>query len=140
MRTRCLSSKRQLRQTGPGVCRLGQNGCIACRKAKKSRKSNFCKFCEVSVMRGAPAIVEIAEENETFKSGVFALPPIPRPGRLIFGVVVQQFQSSWRDAAACPTVHAVYQIVFSQQSMDKYNSYRHVVFPSPNPKRDTHCA
>jgi len=49
--------------------RLGQKGCIACRKADKSGKTNFCAPCEASVIQNGPAIIEIAEENETFKSG-----------------------------------------------------------------------
>jgi len=56
---------------GPGTCRLGHKGCVACRKADKSGNTNFCTSCEVSVMQNAPAIIEIAEENETFKSGLF---------------------------------------------------------------------
>jgi len=51
--------------------RLSRKGCIACRKADKSGKTNFCTSCEVSVMQKSPAIIEIAEENETFKSGVY---------------------------------------------------------------------
>ena len=50
-------------------CRLGHKGCIACKKADKSGNTNFCTSCEVSVMQNAPAVIEIAEENETFKSG-----------------------------------------------------------------------
>ena len=54
---------------GSGFRRLAHKGCVACRKADKSGKTIFCATCEVSVMQNAPAIVEIAEENETFKSG-----------------------------------------------------------------------
>ena len=57
--------------------RLGHKGCIACKKAEKSGKTNFCTSCEVSVMQSAPAIIEIAEENETFKSGELLFFPIP---------------------------------------------------------------
>ena len=42
-----------------------------CRKADKSGKTNFCAPCEASVIQNGPAIIEIAEENETFKSGGF---------------------------------------------------------------------
>lgn len=85
---------------------LGRKGCIACRKADKSGKTNFCTACEVSVMQSAPAVVEIAEENETFKS------------------VAQQFKRSWRHTTACPKVRAIYKIVSSQQILDKYSAYR----------------
>ena len=91
-------------------------------------------------MQNAPAIIEIVEENETFKSGVFDLAPVARPGHLIFGVVAQQFQSSWRHATTCPTVRAVYQIVSTQQDIDKYNSYRYALRPFPYPKCDPHGA
>ena len=57
---------------GSGFRRLSHKGCVACRKADKSGKTIFCAACEVSVMQNAPAIVEIAEENETFKSGKFS--------------------------------------------------------------------
>ena len=33
-------------------------------------------------MQNAPAIIEIAEDNETFKSGAFASSPVSHPGRL----------------------------------------------------------
>jgi hypothetical protein len=56
--------------------RFGHKGCIACKKADKSGKTNFCTSCEVSVMQKGPAIIEIAEENETFKSGVYFLSPV----------------------------------------------------------------
>lgn len=64
------------------IHRLGQKGCIACRNADKSVRSNFCRACEVSVVQNAPAIIEIAEDNETFKSGAFASSPVSHPGRL----------------------------------------------------------
>jgi len=44
-----------------------------CKKADKSRKAIFCKLCKASVTKTAPAIIEIAEENETFKSGALAV-------------------------------------------------------------------
>jgi len=85
---------------------LAHKGCVACRKADKSGKTIFCAACEVSVMQSAPAIVEIAEENETFKS------------------VAQQFKRSWRHTTSCPKVRAIYKIVATQQNVDKYNAYR----------------
>ena len=114
------------------ICRLGQKGCIACRNADKSVRSNFCRACEVSVTQNAPAIIEIAEDNETFKSGAFALSPASHPGRLRFWAVAKQFRDSWRRTTACPQVRAVYKVVSTQQSIDEYNSYRYVsIFPYP---------
>jgi hypothetical protein len=57
-------------------------------------------------MRNAPGIIEIAEENETFKS------------------VSQQFKRSWRHTTTCPKVRAIYKIVSAKQILDKYNAYR----------------
>ena len=101
-----------------------------------SRKSNFCKPCEVSVMQSAPAIVEIAEEHETFKSGAFVFSPVSRMGCLIPDVVAQQFKNSWRHGVACPTVRAIYKVVSTQQSVDKYNLYRFVVSHFPHTRHD----
>ena len=113
--------------------RLGRKGCIACRKADKSGNTNFCTSCEVSVMQKSPAIIEIAEENETFKSGVyFFLFDSFVWGMLTIGggLVAQQFKRSWRHTTPCPKVRAVYKIVPSQQNLDKYNTYRCVASAS----------
>lgn len=88
---------------------LGRKGCIACRKADKSGKTNFCTACEVSVMQRSPAIIEIVEENETFKS------------------VSQQFKRSWRHTTTCPKVRSIYKIVSTQKILDKYDAYRDAV-------------
>ena len=115
--------------------RLGQKGCIACKKADKSGKTNFCTSCEVSVMKSAPGIVEITEENETFKSGALSSCFLsPLLGRAYYWrAVAQQFRRSWRHTTQCPKVRAVYKIVSSQQNLDKYDAYRYVVV-SPLPK------
>lgn len=89
-------------------------------------------------MQNAPAIIEIAEENETFKSGPFALASVPCLDRLIFALVAQQFKRSWRHTTTCPKVRAVYKIVATQQNVDKYNSYRYALYHFPYPKRDPH--
>ena len=118
-------------------CRLGQKGCIACRKAEKARKSNFCKACEVSVIRSAPTIIEIAEDNETFKDGTFTISPVFRPSCLRFGVVAEQFKNSWRHATTCPQVRAVYKVVSTPQNVDKYNLYRYIISTFLGPKCST---
>lgn len=86
-------------------------------------------------MQNAPAIIEIAEENETFKSGVFFLCSVDSSSGSAYdwrGVVAQQFKRSWRHTTSCPKVRAVYKVVPAQQSLDKYNAYRCVVtLPSP---------
>lgn len=75
-------------------------------------------------MQNAPGIIEIAEENETFKSGTFIASPITRSGHSRLEVVARQFKHSWRHTTACPKVRAVYKITSSQQNLDKYNAYR----------------
>ena len=74
--------------------------------------------------QGAPAIIEIEEENETFKSGAPAGFPISRPAIENLRVVVQQFELSWRNGTPCPQVRAIYKVVSTQKSVNKYNSYR----------------
>ena len=55
--------------------------------------------------------------------------PTPRPVNLISEVVVQQFERSWRSATTCPQVRAIYKVVSTQQSVNKYNFYWYVTTP-----------
>ena len=89
-------------------------------------------------MRNAPAIIEIAKENETFKGGAFADSSVSCPNRLRSEVVVRQFKRSWRHTTTCPKVRTVYKIVSTQQNADKYNTYRYVVSPSLHPEYNPH--
>ena len=95
--------------------------------AKKSRRDVFCSSCKVSVTQNAPAIIEIADDNETFKSGASATFTISQPGRLGLEPVVQQFEGSWRSTTTCPQVRAIYKVVSTQTSVNAYNVYRYVV-------------
>jgi hypothetical protein len=40
-------------------------------------------------------------------------------------VVANQFQESWRHPTAYPTVKAIYLIVSTQQTLNKYKAYRY---------------
>lgn len=48
------------------------------------------------------------------------------PHRLI---ATDQFAEQWSHPTKCPTVHAVYRIIGTQQSWDTYHSYRYVTSP-----------
>ena len=43
--------------------------------------------------------------------------------------MTDQFTAQWSHPTGCPTVHAVYRVVGSQQSWSMYNSYRYVTSP-----------
>ena len=86
--------------------------------------------------QNAPAIIEVPEVNETFKSGASAAFLISPPGRLGSEIVVQQFENSWRSTTTCPQVRAIYKVVSTQKSVNKYNVYRYAIAP-PSVTRST---
>ncbi|KAF9790539.1 hypothetical protein BJ322DRAFT_999426 [Thelephora terrestris] len=92
-------------QNDSAVSRWAEQGCISCRAAPRSSTSVMCQPCYNSAMRLAPFIIKVPEDHATYKS------------------VETQFQQSWRHNTTCPAVKAVYKIICTKASLDKYQRY-----------------
>ena len=51
------------------VNRWGERGCISCRAAPRNGQLVMCQPCHDSALRTAPAIIEVPEDHENYKSG-----------------------------------------------------------------------
>ena len=67
---------------GLDLALAGGAGRVASRvgRLKSHTGTSYARPAKVSVIQNAPAIIEIEEENETFKHRASAVFPIPHPG------------------------------------------------------------
>ncbi|KAF9790514.1 hypothetical protein BJ322DRAFT_395234 [Thelephora terrestris] len=81
-----------------------EHGCISCRAAPRSTASVLCQTCYDSELSKAPALVQVPEDHQNFKS------------------VESQFQKTWK-GTACPEVKAIYKIIVAEASLKQYKQY-----------------
>lgn len=79
--------------------------CFGCHKTQKRSGPPLCSTCRVKFEGKAPMILEVPEGHSVYQS------------------VVSQFEKSWKNNSP-PAVRAIYKIILSKQSMDKYEAYR----------------
>ncbi|KAF9790498.1 hypothetical protein BJ322DRAFT_999170 [Thelephora terrestris] len=85
--------------------RLGTHGCICCRKASAIGPTCFCQSCGDEVFSVAPMIIEVPKDHERYKG------------------VESQFRKKWQHNNNCPEVRAIYKIVGTAESLEKYEQY-----------------
>ncbi|KAF9790511.1 ADP-ribosylation [Thelephora terrestris] len=83
----------------------GEHGCISCRAAPRSNASVLCQSCHGNELKKAPAIVQVPEDHNNYKS------------------VESQFKQSWRHKTACPEVKAIYKVISTEASLKQYDQY-----------------
>jgi len=85
----------------------------------------MCQPCHDNAVGMAPALVEVPEDHDNYKSGerrVFQL--LTRETDTF--AVEKQFQQTWRHGTTCPEVRAVYKIINTTASLKKYEQYLYV--------------
>jgi len=85
--------------------RWGEHGCIFCRAAPRNGTLVMCQPCNDKALHKAPVIIEVPRDHQNYTS------------------VEAQFQQSWRHKTTCPEVRAVYKIINTTASSDKYEKY-----------------
>jgi len=106
-------------------------GCIYCRQAEQPGANPLCQACDYTLSQYAPMLVQVPSDNKIFwdsksRTNTNSLESISH--RLV--AVSDQFTVQWLHPTKCPTVHAVYRIIGTQQTWNAYNSYRYVPLPN----------
>jgi len=102
--------------------RWGERGCISCRAAPRNGALVMCRPCHDRALGVTPAIIEVPEDHEIYKSGMPTV-PLSLSMRTDRSTVKTQFEQTWRHSTKCPEVRAVYKIVNTTASLDKYKQY-----------------
>ena len=114
------------------------NGCINCRQAEQSGVNPLCKACDDTLSQYAPVLVQVPSDNKIFWDSKPRVDTNSLDNILpSFDTVTDQFTAQWLHPTGCPTVHAVYRVIGSQQSWSMYNSYRYVASPIIVKARET---
>ncbi|KLO12670.1 hypothetical protein SCHPADRAFT_904911 [Schizopora paradoxa] len=88
--------------------KLADESCIICMK-NPPKMGVFCsKACSSAAEQKAPAIIEIPEGHDQFKS------------------VADQFKASWR-SGTCPPVRKVYKVITTAAALKSYETYRSMI-------------
>ncbi|KAF9790513.1 hypothetical protein BJ322DRAFT_395572 [Thelephora terrestris] len=82
----------------------GEYGCISCRAGSRSSASVLCQTCYDNELKKAPAIVQVPEDHNNYKS------------------IESQFKQTWK-GTACPEVKAIYKVIVAEASMKQYKKY-----------------
>jgi len=82
----------------------------------------MCQPCHDGALSVAPAIIEVPEDHETYKSGMLTI-SCCLARETDRSTVAKQFKQTWRHSTTYPKVRAVYKIVNTTASLDNYERY-----------------
>ena len=70
----------------------------------------------------APVLIEVPKDHENYRSGTWII-SYSLAVETDQVIVATQFQESWRHRTTCPKVRAVYKIINTAASLNRYETY-----------------